>query len=1295
MKKRGRGRQKTPLGSKKTSPDLQDVLFNPQMRNSTGATSLVVPETPTNSSTSVVTGSTFTSVMETPDDELLNIVNNCVTNADNKNHEHNEAVVQNSDQINETNDDSLTFAITPDLNLGRTKKLLSILESEHSFAKSLQSQQMKNSSMLFGQNNNNERRRTRVTERVGMLSPVKGKKRLSLADIILPFDLNNSTNGSHKVRSIIEKEHKPRRSMNTPTKPLPTNSRKMLRSQLPNKGDSKVEGDNLEVGKGENVTLHFNSEDLQLTPVVSSSQQALENTIHGIIEGLESQNLDETDPVEGQPPCLLNGETQKQLLLSLKKMKGRRWSVCGKVACEALPGAQALARNLNVNLGGSNKALSSDMSLPDNNPERLKKDNCDAISREPAKPQPELKSILSGVVAYVEVRMECDNRSAVIKEHVRALGAEVQERLNASVTHVIFRDGSKTVFNRAMKRGLHLVSSLWVEACREQQQRVPEALYPSCSIETYSKPLLSAKLRRLRSMQPKELSEEEKLATARARRRLKAVSSPSDSSASSNKQFAFPSYNSEKEAVNSPLFGISHLLTPRQRQSVSSASSEDDENNSEFLSQGINTPLVKRLYDRFFSPKSDGSNTGRIRSKVGLSFDSSSEDVFCGSDEERSARGRVESSILENEESRLTIGSKTQSDESVNLKLRLSNSNNNVEAEEMPVRLTGKPSKSETNFVNPLQDEKGNIQESVYSSSSEFEDSELVKSSSLVADASRGQCEGESMPARCDSGDTPPSRPDNCYFNHNDTNIENKSPVKRKSVTSQENAVSEVNELITKCLIGPKEKKSRINAEETQMNVRITRSKTKSCSNNNKKIVKKKTSVLEVETQTSRSSKKKKTDVNVTSEKESFSFDFSQKTSECNNFSNKDLNSDKSNSIGTRTNSVDRTSITNSIDDQHSFIPDSQNTFFSSSQARRRKLLSVDVLMPSQELIIPVTPDGRDKIIRGPYAGLQIKGARTQRAALRDQKDRNSSMPLPRNHKNSFRNRKKSVEFTSLIKGPKYEPTSEEREFVYVQSNSSSQHSLCKEARSDEDELFSSSGDESIFLESKIRPLPQPRKSIEEFQLKNGLKRREKKGKSKSGKNPSICFTSVHSKEMGSLISIIKKLRGYRITEHVNTSTTHVVCGASRRTMNLLFGIALGCWVVDVSWLYQSLEMETWAPEEPFEIFTFSPGAKICREQKQRQGTSYKQTLFSGVGNIFVQEGCVPPSSQLRDLLQLCGAVVVSNVRSANLVIGKPTAATETRGNFAKITHVSEKWVLDSIQYHKLQPFHLSPSQTT
>ncbi|KAK7075440.1 BRCA1 associated RING domain 1, partial [Halocaridina rubra] len=80
---------------------------------------------------------------------------------------------------------------------------------------------------------------------------------------------------------------------------------------------------------------------------------------------------------------------------------------------------------------------------------------------------------------------------------------------------------------------------------------------------------------------------------------------------------------------------------------------------------------------------------------------------------------------------------------------------------------------------------------------------------------------------------------------------------------------------------------------------------------------------------------------------------------------------------------------------------------------------------------------------------------------------------------------------------------------------------------------------------------------------------------------------------MKTLVPIIRKLGKYQIVKEVNDTTSHVVCGEERRTLNVLYGIARGAWILDKSWLLESLEMGRWAPEEPFELFNFCPGAKV------------------------------------------------------------------------------------------------------
>ena len=74
-----------------------------------------------------------------------------------------------------------------------------------------------------------------------------------------------------------------------------------------------------------------------------------------------------------------------------------------------------------------------------------------------------IQIIFSGVIAFVDVRTESDNRSRAIGHELQQLGAVVVDRLTDDVTHVIYKDGRKRTLDAALKRKLHLVTVLWVE----------------------------------------------------------------------------------------------------------------------------------------------------------------------------------------------------------------------------------------------------------------------------------------------------------------------------------------------------------------------------------------------------------------------------------------------------------------------------------------------------------------------------------------------------------------------------------------------------------------------------------------------------------------------------------------------------------------------------------------------------------------------------------------------------------------------------------------------------------------
>ncbi|KAF7246833.1 Microcephalin, partial [Varanus komodoensis] len=70
-----------------------------------------------------------------------------------------------------------------------------------------------------------------------------------------------------------------------------------------------------------------------------------------------------------------------------------------------------------------------------------------------------------GVVAYVEVwsSSRTENYSETFIQQLLDMGAKVSKTFNKQVTHVIFKDGLSSTWNKAQKVGVKVVSVLWVE----------------------------------------------------------------------------------------------------------------------------------------------------------------------------------------------------------------------------------------------------------------------------------------------------------------------------------------------------------------------------------------------------------------------------------------------------------------------------------------------------------------------------------------------------------------------------------------------------------------------------------------------------------------------------------------------------------------------------------------------------------------------------------------------------------------------------------------------------------------
>ncbi|EHH63960.1 Microcephalin, partial [Macaca fascicularis] len=199
--------------------------------------------------------------------------------------------------------------------------------------------------------------------------------------------------------------------------------------------------------------------------------------------------------------------------------------------------------------------------------------------------------------------------------------------------------------------------------------------------------------------------------------------------------------------------------------------------------------------------------------------------------------------------------------------------------------------------------------------------------------------------------------------------------------------------------------------------------------------------------------------------------------------------------------------------------------------------------------------------------------------------------------------------------------------------------------------------------------------------FKDLIKPHEELKKSGKGKKPTrtLVMTSMPSEKQNVVIQVVDKLKGFSIAPDVCETTTHVLSGKPLRTLNVLLGIARGCWVLSYDWVLWSLESGQWISEEPFELSNHFPAAPLCRRECHLSAGPYRGTLFADQPVMFVSPASSPPVAKLCELVHLCGGRVSQVPRQASIVIGPYSGKKK-----ATVKYLSEKWVLDSITQHKV-----------
>ncbi|XP_013380533.1 microcephalin-like [Lingula anatina] len=850
---------------------------------------------------------------------------------------------------------------------------------------------------------------------------------------------------------------------------------------------------------------------------------------------------------------------------------------------------------------------------------------CNNSTDENSLPAKSSSSVLKDVVAYVEVRTNSDNRSQAIGKELEALGATVVKKFTNEVTHVIFKDGKKSTRDRAKKKGLHLVTVLWVDSCKKQQVKVPESQYPVAAED--KTPILIGRYRKAKSMQPTDFDDDVANSAERGEKRRKRIALANKWKNAGLADFNTPGSKplilaaetqpqspclSDDPSPNVTIPDTPPSMRARQeslqettekkhsRQSTGSIVDVPSEEDSPVCSGVRTTPLQRRLFDNIQRQQSPEAATNAVKNlndlfKPGIA-----------------ARKRKLMTLKELSPASVLVAPTKASGQLPSI----------IGGNE---RKKGQKRKSASveEIGSSLENPKGKRRK------------EVKDSDTLHTDTSdESPVETENEP----SGSGMPSKSkvtvlSDVAWCEADTKGKSKT-ARRKSCGSilSSSATSQVTE------------------SEVDSKQKAKSSRRKSCLDNKAGSV----AFLEAGPQSDCDGKTK---TKVSRRKSCLTTLTTTSTEHCDTDT-------QSGALASKPKTSRRKSCGGSL----STLPALEDHDTTSNETSRSK--------PKKSSVGTVS---------GPAAHLDSKQKRTPgMSCIEELSDTDSNVPIKNvcvgnreeNTSHAQQDTGYSTNTDSLLRSSQNSSISSDSFSKLAKSRRSidefAEHgklsqSLKKAVRSAN--VNSSDSDDTIAsIASKSEPKKKITRKKKEFSIKNPspVPRR------------SMVTTSLHNSEQEIVHAVVKKLGGFHMLDTVDDSTSHIVCGESRRTLNILRGIARGCWVLSLEWVLKSLEAGQWLDEEPFEAHDFFPAAQFSRLERYAAGPSYQQDIFSAVGEIYVSENTSPSQQHLISLIQLCGGKTTTCSRKAAVCVG-PARRTEA-------TLVTEQWVLDSITAHLLMP---------
>ncbi|KAK3777565.1 hypothetical protein RRG08_021685 [Elysia crispata] len=878
-----------------------------------------------------------------------------------------------------------------------------------------------------------------------------------------------------------------------------------------------------------------------------------------------------------------------------------------------------------------------------------------------------MATVLKGVVAFVEVRSSNDNRSAAIAHELSQLGAKVETTFSDEVTHVVYKEGLKRTWNRATKRGVPMVSVSWIDSCKQHLSRMPESAFPALLPEESDSPFLrinhTSRWKKMRSMQPCDFEEEIARSAERGEKRRKRVMMANKfklSEEATPRASPAPILAMETQPRSLMCWASSHVGSPvpdtppsmkerLERMRREQLNVLQDELSTQTPKTCYEKPLQKRLFERLAS---DFASNGT------------------SSDEEQENSSDIVKQLIQRLDS--DDGEKLNSSSKQNFKESLTEG---LGSKPLCSKHTANTQKNlpDANFNPNTPTMKQNCRRSLRVSSGRkfipvHSDCAAVGETSKEVLIKEPEAEQNGKRKLTSHSPDKPS----LALSPKDINIciSREKVCQANSPRHRHKGNDLVQDTFIPDLVDNAAKKPSLRKESENsglQSIQRRRSSRNSMNSKHSPEIKSvhcyqpdpKLSKDKVLVPSSESLRKKRTlytepvmDMSLPKPLQSKN---ASKISDA-AFFFETLEKDDSPAKNGSNRRKNKSSA--SANNRHKKFTGQKSFDLSSNES-----ISNDTLGNSMSIVY-----GGDTHLssetKASKSRRSINEFRLTERMFKRTKNRGIS------EKSKLAQIKEAEQVLRITESGSQQaaPIGMGKPKVVNAKRSRDTDSSCDsaEAISSKKQKLSSSESEDRFSSPQQLDHFQPR-----LRHARSLVMETPQSVSVEGVQYSIVVTSLHREEQELVYSVLKKLGVFHLTNSVEWSSTHIVCGEPRRTLNLLKAIARGCWILSKEWVFKSLEAGAWLAEESFEMDKELPVVKKSRLARHTAGDDFRLDLFSNIGLIFVAGGCKPPRKELVHLIQLCSGRVTGTQSKASLCIGE---ISDSNKRFIK-----PSWILDSI----------------